>query len=80
VISGDLLAALRGDQANAKPGLGLVFGTVAAVSSQTATVTFDGETTTSTRYYPALYSYAPTVGHRVALLVDGGTRLIIGRV
>jgi hypothetical protein len=57
------------------------FGTIPAtyVSGRPA-VLFDGETSASIKTYPYLASYAPTIGHRVALIRAGATWLIIGRV
>lgn len=44
------------------------------------TIQFDGESTASTKQYPYLSSYAPTAGHRVALIRAGHTWLILGRM
>ncbi|MFF4467953.1 hypothetical protein ACFYZ3_00190 [Streptomyces sp. NPDC001599] len=55
--------------------------TVMVVGSNNAVqVQFDGETVTSTKYYPCLASYGATVGDRVALMPTGTTYLVIGAV
>jgi len=54
--------------------------TVAAVSSGRASLTFDGETTATQKYYRHLASYSPTAGHRVLVVKISGTYVILGRV
>ena len=54
--------------------------TVAAVSSGRASLTFDGETTATQKYYRHLASYSPTAGHRVLVVKISGTFVILGRV
>lgn len=49
-------------------------------ASNTVQVQFDGETVTSTKYYPCLATYVATVGDRVALMPTGTTYLVIGAV
>lgn len=49
-------------------------------SSGRPTITFDGETTTSTKTYPYLSSYAPAANHRVLLARVGHTWVVVGRV
>ena len=43
-------------------------------------VTFDGETTLTTKRYAALSPYAPQPGHRVLMLPAGSTYIIAGRI
>jgi hypothetical protein len=49
-------------------------------ASNTVQVQFDGETVTSTKYYPCLAQYKATVGDRVALLPSGTTYVVLGSV
>lgn len=49
-------------------------------SSNTVQVQFDGETITSTKFYPCLTTYGATLGDRVALMPTGTTYLVIGAV
>lgn len=57
------------------------FGTIpGSYAAGRPTVTFDGESTASTKTYPYLSSYTPTAGHRVALIRAGHTWLILGRM
>lgn len=51
-----------------------------AYASGRPRVTFDGETTLSTRLYPYLSSYAPAAGDRVLLLRSGRTWVVLGKV
>ena len=54
--------------------------TVAAISSGRASLTFDGETTATQKYYRHLASYSPVAGHRVLVVKISGTYVILGRV
>lgn len=58
----------------------LYLATVAAVSSGRASLTFDGETTATQKYYRHLASYTPAAGHRVLVVKISGTYVILGRV
>ncbi|MEU1863694.1 hypothetical protein [Streptomyces gardneri] len=59
----------------------VMLATVMALGgSNTVQVKFDGETTTSTKYYPCLATYKAAVGNRVALMPAGTTYLVIGTV
>ncbi len=48
--------------------------------SNTVQVQFDGESITSTKYYPCLSTYQAAVSDRVALMPTGTTYLVIGAV
>lgn len=52
----------------------------AAYGAGRPTVTFDGESTTGTRTYPYLSSYAPAANDRVLLAVVGSGYVVLGKV
>ena len=57
------------------------FATVAAIDGAgRVTLTFPVSGETSTKYYPRLASYSPTVGDRVYIVPVSGTYLVIGEV
>lgn len=49
-------------------------------ANNTVQVRFDGESVTSTKYYPCLATYTAALSDRVALLPSGTTLLVIGAV
>lgn len=51
-----------------------------AYVSGRAKVTFDGESTMSTKTYSYLSPYTPVAGHRVVLLPVGTSYVILGRL
>ena len=53
---------------------------VTSVSNGKALVTFYGETDASTKYYAYIVGYKPVVGDKVALLAQGNTYIILGKV
>ena len=52
----------------------------ASYASGYPTVTFEGESTESTKGYPYLSSYTPAASDRVVMVPVGSTYLIIGAV
>lgn len=58
----------------------IYLATVAAVSSGLASLTFDGETAATQKYYRHLASYSPVAGHRVLVVKISGTYVILGQV
>lgn len=55
-------------------------GTIGGVSGGKARVKFDGESTTSSKYYSCLSSYSPVVGDRVLIANIAGTHVVLGKV
>lgn len=53
-------------------------GKISGINSYGATVQFDGESESSSKYYKPLKSYTPTVGDRVILLGISGSYIILG--
>jgi len=63
-----------------QPESNIKLATVTSVSSGRAFVRFFGEDTAATKKYPQLSSYSPTVGDKVALLKQGNTYIILGKI
>ena len=53
---------------------------VTSVSNGKALVNFYGETVASTKYFAYIVGYKPVVGDKVALLAQGNTYIILGKV
>ena len=55
-------------------------GTVTSLSNGRAYIQFYGESTASTKLYPYLEGYKPTVGDKVLIFVQGSTYIIAGKI
>jgi microcystin-dependent protein len=76
-IAGYARADGEGEAANRPPKLGTVDP---GYTSGSPRVTFDGESTMSTKLYPCLGSYSPAAGDRVLLLPVGTGYVVVGAV
>jgi hypothetical protein len=62
-------------------GVAFLIGTIpASYSSGRPTITFDGESTASTRTYPYLNTYTPTAEDRVLIAVVGHSGVVLGKI
>ena len=66
--------------AKQEPDSIIKLATVTSVSSGRAYVRFFGESAAATKKYPQLSSYSPKVGDKVALLKQGNTYIILGKI
>lgn len=67
--------------ATPEPGEAIKLATVdPAYAAGRPKITFDGETTLSTKTYPYLASYTPGANDRVLLVQSGHTWVIIGEI
>ena len=58
----------------------MIFAKVAEVGTGGIRLLLPGETIPTQKYYNYLTSYSPTIGDRVAVIKNGGTFLIIGKL
>lgn len=58
----------------------MIFAKVAEVGTGGIRLLLPGESLPTQKYYNYLTSYSPTVGDRVAVIKNGGTFLIIGKL
>ena len=58
----------------------MIFAKVAEVGANGLRLILPGESVPTQKYYNCLASYSPTVGDRVAVIKNGGTFLIIGKL
>lgn len=65
---------------NAKGSYAIKLAEVTAVSSGRAIIKFDGETSAATKNYASIDQYFPAVGDRVAVLPQGNTYILLGKI
>lgn len=58
----------------------MIFAKVAEVGANGLRLILPGESVPTQKYYNYLASYSPTIGDRVAVIKNGGTFLIIGKL
>lgn len=58
----------------------MIIATVAEIGQKGIRLILPGETVSTQKYYNALSSYDPVVGERVAVIENGGTLLILGKL
>ncbi len=61
-----------------KPAVALA--TVTSISDGRAILQFNGETEPSSKLYPYVEGYKPTVGDTICLLIQGNTYIIVGKI
>ena len=82
MIYNSAVEQIKGARASESEMLLPVFrlATVTSLSSGRAYIQFYGETTASTKLYPYLEGYKPTVGDKVLVLQQGSTFIIAGKI